>query len=235
MKKVIDGNQVLYEMLKKQNIDLLQFIIESSYFSRKEDVEKDKKEMIFQIENGEDLFIRHKSKIKEIEKIKDGKSIKSKSLALKYQKDNVLYYNIEKTKIPIKFDSDGNYMPKIKLKKNTKYSISSGKDTSDFINYKISHIWDNTSHPLYFSSLWNIIVVPKCLDHFVDDDNIDIDYETFSEKKLNTKMFFKALVTVLYDLKKFKNDHHIYFNDDKIPDIYLEFASKYLNQIKYFD
>ena len=68
MKKKIDGNQVLYQILKEEKVDLLKFIIESSFFSKKEHVENDKKNMIDNLLGNIPLFIRHKSAIKEVVK-----------------------------------------------------------------------------------------------------------------------------------------------------------------------
>ncbi|WP_312077640.1 hypothetical protein [Chryseobacterium sp.] len=231
----LDGNQVLYQILKEKNVDLLQFIIESCFFSTQESVTRDKNEMLQNIDNEIPLFIRHKSKINEIIKKSDKKSISKKQLALKYQENNELFYKIQDKKIRIKFDSDGNYEIKKKIKRNTSFGISSGKKTSDLINFKISHIWDKTSHPMYFSSLWNIIIVPQCLDHFIDDKNININHDCFPGKILNTKMFFKALVTVLYDLEIHKVQNSTYFESEEIPQDYKLFAKSYIDKIKYFN
>jgi|SRR5690606_6824635 len=229
----IDGNQVLYETLTSQKVDLLEFIIQASFFIEMKSVEKDKTNMISDAEKGEKLYIRYKTKIREIEKLNDKKSIGKKSLALKYQKEHCLNYVFNKNKFPILFDSDGNYELRKKIQKYTGFLVSGGNKQSDYINYKISHIWDNTSHPFYFSSLWNIIIVPKCLDHFIDDKNITIDHDSFPNQKLNTKMFFKALVTVLYNLEKYKEKYSCYFNDDKIDKEYITFAKLYKDKINY--
>lgn len=37
-------------------------------------------------------------------------------------------------------------------------------------NYVISHIWPDTADPFYFSSLWNVVIIPAHCNDIMDKD-----------------------------------------------------------------
>ena len=61
--------------------------------------------------------------------------------------------------IPIKRDPNGNQNVRKIIKEYTGYTVGEGKD-SVFQNYIISHIWGRAYDPRYFTSLWNIVLIP---------------------------------------------------------------------------
>ena len=44
-------------------------------------------------------------------------------------------------------------------------------DKKPFSNYIISHIWGRAIDPRYFTSLWNIVLVPAWANHLLDKPN----------------------------------------------------------------
>ena len=84
------------------------------------------------------------------------------------------------TKLKIEIDSDGNTGPRATIKKHTNFRVSVGKN-SHLRNYIISHVWDKAtvtqnekngitlaSHPLFFTSLWNIVLIPAHFNFVMD-------------------------------------------------------------------
>lgn len=69
--------------------------------------------------------------------------------------------------ILVKSDKNGNAPVVALIQDKTGYSVSKGED-SLFKNYKISHIWQNAWHPLYFTNLWNIVLVPAWANDILD-------------------------------------------------------------------
>lgn len=69
--------------------------------------------------------------------------------------------------IRVKSDKNGNAPVVALIQDKTGYSVSKGED-SLFTNYKISHIWQNAWHPLYFTNLWNIVLVPAWANDILD-------------------------------------------------------------------
>ena len=61
--------------------------------------------------------------------------------------------------LPIEIDKDGNQNVRKIIKEYTGYTIGEGKD-STFQNYIISHIWGRAFDPRYFTSLWNVVLIP---------------------------------------------------------------------------
>ncbi|MDG1482475.1 MAG: hypothetical protein P8R54_22990 [Myxococcota bacterium] len=82
--------------------------------------------------------------------------------------------------IKIKIDGNGNAGPSSTINKHTNFWVSNGKK-SHLRNYIISHVWDKdpvtkdekgsitlASHPLFFTSLWNIVLVPAHFNFVMD-------------------------------------------------------------------
>ena len=67
-------------------------------------------------------------------------------------------------KVKVLIDGTGNQTVVAAIEKGTGYIINS--NSSDLKNYTLSHIWANTTHnPYYFSSLWNIVIIPNYLNY----------------------------------------------------------------------
>ena len=64
-------------------------------------------------------------------------------------------------------DKDGNYEVRRIIKERTGEIVSQG-DISSIKFAKISHIWGNATNPYYFTSLWNIVLIPAYCNDLMD-------------------------------------------------------------------
>lgn len=103
-------------------------------------------------------------------------------------------------KIPIWIDSDGNRRVRDLILEKTGFTVSFGYDNY-FINFKISHIWGNAYDPRFFTSLWNIVLVPAWANDLLDKQNSTLPlaqkmintYKAICEKKYSTYSKWKEL------------------------------------------
>lgn len=151
-----------------------QYMIEQSLFFSRDVVDCAFIEMETKLKAGDPLFIRKSEK---------------KGVASPYRDVNgTLYWNnTYRSKslddIKVELDKDGNYEVKGIIKSLTDTSVSAGKN-SDIKFGKISHIWGETSNPFFFTSLWNIVIVPAYFNDILDKDGssdprIDMIIEQF--------------------------------------------------------
>lgn len=216
----IDGNTSL-EKLFPRKADIFKYIIENCYFFKRDIVIKDTLELISLFEDeSKHLPVRYSAKLKLTKEQSDRKKLNSKRAILKYQKENNLYLTLEDgTRKLIKIDSDGNKSVRDKIKLITGQNISNGKK-SDFQNFRISHIRAKTHDPILFSALFNVVIIPTWLDHFVDQKGIFID-------NIETNNFFRALTYLIY----FEE-----FGPAKsIESSVINYARAFLNHVKYID
>jgi hypothetical protein len=94
--------------------------------------------------------------------------------------------------IPIWIDSDGNRCVRDLIFDETGFTVSFGYDNY-FINFKISHIWGNAYDPRFFTSLWNIVLVPAWANDLLDKQN---STQPLAQKMINT---YKAICEQIYD------------------------------------
>lgn len=95
----------------------------------------------------------------------------------------------------IKIDSDNNAQVRSVIKNYIGYTVSEGRK-SLFKNYIISHIWGRAYDPRYFTSMWNIALIPAWANSLMDKENPERG--TFESKIQST---FKAICQHLYDRK----------------------------------
>lgn len=103
-------------------------------------------------------------------------------------------------KNPIWIDSDGNRRVRDLILEKTGFTVSFGYDNY-FINFKISHIWGNAYDPRFFTSLWNIVLVPAWANDLLDKQNSTLPlaqkmintYKAICEKKYSTYSKWKEL------------------------------------------
>lgn len=72
---------------------------------------------------------------------------------------------------PIKEDGNGNAMVCQMINSIFGYNMNVNLDKKPFSNYIISHIWGRAIDPRYFTSLWNIVLVPAWANHLLDKPN----------------------------------------------------------------
>lgn len=98
--------------------------------------------------------------------------------------------------IPIEIDNNGIQNVRKIIKEYTGYSVCEGKD-SNFPNYVISHIWGRAYDPRYFTSLWNIVLIPAWASPLMD--NVNPDHEIVASllqstfQKICEKLYFGGI------------------------------------------
>lgn len=65
-------------------------------------------------------------------------------------------------------DKDGNYKVRSIIKNLVGEKVSQGNLQNSLSFIKISHIWGNAFNPLYFTSLWNIVLIPAYCNDLMD-------------------------------------------------------------------
>jgi len=101
---------------------------------------------------------------------KSKKSFKNKSDAQAFSMDEDLIHN--ETEIKVCIDKDGNYFVRKQIFDAINYRVSQGA-ISDMTNFMICHVWGETANPLFFTSLWNITLIPHYMSFLTDkpDEN----------------------------------------------------------------
>ena len=165
----IDGFRVLVDRLGEK--EFIRLAVEESYFF------------------SEDLV---KARYNEIYKNLGKKPLPARKTTKK-QNSNI-YYQINGKEIPVKLDPDGNQQVRKIIKEKTGYTLCEGSSCI-FRNYIISHIWGKAYDPIYFTSFWNIVLVPAWVNSLLDKNSTDqdsIEYklkETF--KKICVELYIK--------------------------------------------
>lgn len=162
---------------------LLKLIIESSVFFDPLLVEKRHIALVKNLKKGreaENCYARLSTKRETYEETE----VKRGSKGVTYQL----------TPFPVKIDidADGNKEVRYMIRDLTDYYIQIDKKKNSFSNYKISHIWGNASNPLFFTNLWNIVLVPYFANDLLDGNP---GSDIFRKRLLNT---FKAVCSYLY-------------------------------------
>lgn len=161
-----NGFDLLYKLVEIDN-DFIKFFVESSLFISPDYIKDQADKMLKKIKNEERLPVRFSSKMKEhfTSKKKRVSAIKTKTDAVSFSRKFDFFSN-ERPFVKIEFDSTGNKAVVDAIERYTKCRVSTFK--SNIINYTISHVWAQTFDPLFFSSLWNIVLVPSFLNPIMD-------------------------------------------------------------------
>lgn len=72
--------------------------------------------------------------------------------------------------LPIIIDYDGNDFVRTAIRRYTGVWVCENNRVNMLRNYVISHIWPNTADPFYFSSLWNVVIIPAHCNDIMDKD-----------------------------------------------------------------
>jgi len=150
----------LLTLLASTGITPEQYMIEHSLFFSKDAVDKAFDEMGKKLNAGDPLFIRSSTK--------QGSNSPYRDVNGTYYWNNI-YRLRSLDNIEVKLDADGNSEVRNIIKTLTGTSVSVGKK-SDIKFGKISHIWGETSNPFFFTSLWNIVIVPAYYNDILDKD-----------------------------------------------------------------
>ena len=77
------------------------------------------------------------------------------------------YYSINSNSYRVFTNHDGNKPVRDIIKDHTGYIVAQGIESS-LHHYVISHIWSNATDPRYFTSMWNIALIPTWLNPVMD-------------------------------------------------------------------
>lgn len=119
----------------------------------------------------------------------DEKIIENNSSVTKCDK---AIYTIEGKQYRVDIDKDGNDSVRSLITNKTGITISQGKE-SLFQNTIISHVWGRAYDPRFFTSLWNIVLIPAWANSLMDKE--DAPANTLASKMQNTYM---AICSLLY-------------------------------------
>lgn len=72
--------------------------------------------------------------------------------------------------LPIIIDYDGNDFVRTAIRRYTGVWVCENNRVNMLRNYVISHIWPDTADPFYFSSLWNVVIIPAHCNDIMDKD-----------------------------------------------------------------
>ena len=218
----MNGTQEFIKTLFNGNEDaFIEHFVKSCLFIEKKEVEKRAKEMLSDISNNAKINIRFgKTYLNECfvaEPKKNALKSKPEPVIRKIAKEEALFFKDGKVKVS--FDSTGNQAVVVAIQKATGYTIST--NNSDFINYTLSHVWSNTTHnPYYFSSLWNIVIIPTYLNYIMDKPEV--------QDPINGKIqnLIKAICIELYQPETLMNGK---VKVEKPNEKFLELAKKAIN------
>ncbi len=133
---------------KEEIVKAVRFMLEESLFFHPDVVKEWHEEMLKSYADG-GLYVRFSQKIKDVQKGEDG--------VFFYERDGKRY-NVDK---------DGNAKVRDIIRKKTGQIVSQGANsTIKFV--KISHIWGEATNPFYFTSLWNIVLIPAYCNDLMD-------------------------------------------------------------------
>ncbi len=106
------------------------------------------------------------------------------------------YYRVH----PIIIDYDGNDFVRTAIRRYTGVWVCENNRVNMLRNYKISHIWPDTADPFYFSSLWNVVIIPAHCNDIMDKDPKSHHLVAAIQK------LFRAICYLLYNPNKYLAD-----------------------------
>ena len=171
--KKLDGMNALIGLFSSED-ELVAHFIGCTYFFSREMVQQQARKVRNEIRMGQPITVRYTSNgayfLQHAVKTTTP-SFANISKAIEFTKnpDNALFHR--ETKIRVRFDANGNYVPKRTIQECTGQLV--GNSSTDTVNnYTIAHIWSKTDNPLYFSLLWNYCLIP-CHCTFLTDKRED--------------------------------------------------------------
>lgn len=197
---MIDGIDQLVSLYKSQD-DFVKAFLENTLFIPQEIVRLRNQEMIDLYRTGGKFPIRYSPSHHE------AVGIKNKAEAISFTRHNEARLPSYRS-FNIKIDNDGNHENRRSIKKYLGQTISTGKN-STIKNYIISHVWGLASHPLFFSSLWNIVLIPAHLNYLMDKDPdshpvVKAVKEAIQQQCLAIYNFYDELAPEIPEIEEFR-------------------------------
>ena len=102
--------------------------------------------------------------------------------------------------VSIIIDYDGNDFVRTAIRRYTGVWVCENNRVNMLRNYVISHIWPDTADPFYFSSLWNVVIIPAHCNDIMDKDPKSHHVVAAIQK------LFRAICYLLYNPNKYLAD-----------------------------
>lgn len=176
----IDFLDELVALLGSTGVTPEQYMIEHSLFFDKDVVDKAFDEMLNNINTNKPVPVRKSTKQGVVYQNGQQKLWKS------------IYQDVPDLVVTI--DSDGNREVRALINRLTGITISQGANSSIMFG-KISHIWGEAINPLFFTALWNIVIVPAYINDVLDKND---DTHSFVSR---IKEIYKAICWTKYDVE----------------------------------
>lgn len=170
----------LLALIRSTGITPEQYMIEHSLFFDNSVVDDAFKELLTMYSKHQPIPVRKTTK---------------KMLISKVGNRNVwssVYNNIPDLDVVI--DRDGNRKVRSLITNLTGETISQGVNSS-IMFCKISHIWGEATNPLFFTALWNIVLVPAYFNDVLDKNNGTHPFIT------KIKEIYKSICWIKYDVE----------------------------------
>ncbi len=216
----VNGTESLLDLLKVENkFNFVKAVLKESYFFSTIDA-KERFSVIAEQYNNKEKMVARWTETYNSKKIpgpycgKSKKDIKDESK----NTQNIEYSDNKGFKTAVQIDEDGNRAVRELIKEKTGHKVSAGKD-STFQFYKISHIWGNAFDPRFFTSFWNIVLVPAWANDLLDKSK-SIDELTILFQQAIKYICLKHYKMEEMDWKKIKMECPDYYSNDNILSIY---------------
>lgn len=225
-----DGIESILSLFETEE-DFIKHYFSSILFFKIENVKKQAIKLTDNIKNKEKTPVRFSKKSDEYfyyldeNNKKTFEKFKTRKEAHEFSSSNDLFYKDDNVNVIT--DKDGNYYVRNEIRNYTGYRVSQGA-ISDYKNYTISHIWGNTSNPFFFTSLWNISLIPHTFSFILDKSKASSGLV----KKI--KRITEILHIKLYDLKSilnknvfteennFEQDYNMFDEENRIAQSIIE-------------
>jgi hypothetical protein len=148
----IDGLDTLIGILSQNGVDFIKLAIESSLFFSADIVDDRCNNLSIMFSCGANVPARHTT---------------DKDICSETVKGAPAIYNIGGKSYKVDVDKDGNDFVRKLINDYTGYTVSTGK-SSIITGYVISHVWGRAFDPRYFTSMWNIVLIPSWANTLMD-------------------------------------------------------------------
>lgn len=215
---LIVGNTAVSDFEKCEA--LARYMVRNSYFFKKEKVDQRHNEILQMLESLEEKMPARFSTVKNPTLYYNSNNeplVLTKSEAVSISKNEWMFYKIDDNYVPILIDSDGNRNVRSLMNSVAGRVISQGRN-SDFKYATISHIWGNAFNPIFFTNLWNIVIVPTYLNPILDksdelvdgwiDDQGDNSTDFYTKAVNFVNAYFKKLCYQIYGLEEKLSEYH---------------------------
>lgn len=207
---IIGNATILSDEVKREA--LARHMVQQSYFFTKEDVDRRHEEIKNMLTNlTEKVPVRYSTRQESpyYDESHQQRSFDSKNQAASVTSSDTIYYKLNEKYIPVVVDTDGNRAVRRLINSVTGKVIAQGA-SSDFKYAVISHIWGNASNPLFFTNLWNLVIVPTYLNPILDKNAEDATgMASFYNSAVSYVIkYFRKLCYEKYDLRSKINEYN---------------------------